>query len=71
MKRVPFYDTTLSQELFGDGDKIAVRVPCHGDWPVCRWILRIHAKEARRILAEQQAGRLTDHAALAAIEALE
>ena len=34
MTRLPYYDTTASQELFGKDATIGVRVPVKGDWPV-------------------------------------
>jgi hypothetical protein len=70
ISKLPYYDTTLSQELFGTSPLIGVRVPCKGDWPLARSVPRARIKEARSILAEQKAGRISDKEALAAIDAL-
>jgi hypothetical protein len=70
MKRIPYYDTTLSQEILGY-DPILVRVPCKTDWPVGRWVPAARIKEARKILADQKAGKLSDRETIAAIDALQ
>jgi DNA invertase Pin-like site-specific DNA recombinase len=69
ISRLPYHDTTLSQELLGVA-QIGVRVPVRGDFPLARYVPRAKIKEARTILAKQKAGQITDSEALNAINQL-
>ena len=63
--------TTLSQELFGKAKLIGMRLLVSNDWLLARWVPRGRIDEARRILADHKAGRLTDAEALKALEAID